>query len=928
MNRTTWLVAFVFLFSCCVVAGDTGSIRCQAGESYVYLYQSPSNFQVIANLKCGQKVELLERPGNGMMRVRASDGKEGYVSNSDLTAITPTTQQPATNASLAAPPKPQVTTSQPTTQQPATPGPAPVRAGRRPLTDSELLALVAGNALSENIVRQLNSRGLAFRPTDPYQSLLQTTGADAALIVAVAKATNTSSGQGAANDRSRDPLLQHLATAGKLIRGKQYQEASQELSAALESGDGYEAGFVMGESLRQQERWLEASAVYEEVLRRAPGFLEARTKWTLVLYRGGDAVDALQQAKIVLAQDPEDAEAHKNAGLALQVLQKFDASENEYKEALRIKPDYAAVRYDLGILLYKQGKWDEAIEQYRKSLALDPNEPDWHYNLGLAYQDKGNLDSAIREYREAKRLNPKMFAARMNLGSALMQNGLYAEAVVELRELEAMAPDSAMCHDCLANALYGSWRLDEAAQEYRKAMELDPSDAAAHRGLGSVKEVQKDYDGALEEFLQAEKLDPTDAYTRRGAGRVLLDKKDASGAAEELKRAEILNPADASTHDLYGQALEMSGNQGAAIAEYKQALGLDAKNSDTRLRLAAALEKNQNWVEALDQYRQMAAGDPRPDRQALYRAAKQRLDARISAMKDSGNAAGAAEMKADMRAALANPTISQRLDEAMLAGGEASQAQRWDEAEKFYKQAVELADKLQPHDDRLVTSLMHLGGLYQGRKDATLAEATFQRYLKASEELYGAESPQMTQPLQVMAMYKLANRDFNSALDFYQRAVDINVKTFGEGTQPTAMALVGLASVYTVQKAYDKAEPYLLRSLHIEEGLVGRDGMGVSFPLASLCNLYDQWGKPDKAEPCYRQTLDVVTKQYGADTPILLNVLPKEAQALRALGRLDEAKQVEHRMEAIRATAGAQGNFDPNGPPPMGPGGTPATPQH
>jgi tetratricopeptide (TPR) repeat protein len=722
MNRTTWLVAFVFLFSCCVVAGDTGSIRCQAGESYVYLYQSPGNFQVIANLKCGQKVELLERPGNGMMRVRASDGKEGYVSNSDVTAITPTTQQPDTNASLAAPPSPQVATSQPATQQPASPGPTPVGAGRLPLTDSELLALVAGNALSENIVRQLNSRGLAFRPTDPYQSLLQTAGADAALIVAVAKATNTRSGQGAANDRSRDPLLQHLATAGKLIRGNQYQAVSQELSAALESGEGYEAGFVMGESLRQQERWLEASAVYEEVLRRAPGFLEARTKWTLVLYRGGDAVDALQQAKIVLAQDPEDAEAHKNAGLALQVLQKFDASENAYKEALRMKPDYAAVRYDLGILLYKQGKWDEAIEQYRKSLALDPNEPDWHYNLGLAYQDKGNLDSAISEYREAKRLNPNKFDARMNLGSALMQKGLYAEAVVELRELEAMAPDSAMCHDCLANALYGSWRLDEAAQEYHKAMELDPSDANAHRGLGNVKETQKDYDGALAEYHEAEKLEPTDWRTRRNAGRVLLDKKDAAGAAEELKRAELLNSADATTHDLYGQALDMSGNRAGAIAEYRQAVALDGKDPEVRLRLADALEKNQNWVEALDQYRQAAVIDqtqhgPAPvhaDTQAAYKAAKARLELRIAAMKGSGNSAGAAEMKADMRAALTNPSISQKVDEAMLAGSEASQAQRWDEAEKFYKEAADLADKLQPHDDRLVTSLMHLGWLYRG----------------------------------------------------------------------------------------------------------------------------------------------------------------------------------------------------------------------
>jgi tetratricopeptide (TPR) repeat protein len=886
MNRTTWLVAFVFLFSRCVVAGDTGSIRCQAGESYVYLYQSANNFQVVAELKCGQKVGLLDPQRNPMVRVRTADGKEGYVPSTTLTDATSSEQQ-------ATVPSPQTTSN---------PQAAPTASAKAPLADRELMALAAGNALSENIVRQIKARGLAFLPSDQYRSLLQDAGAEPALMAALANAKVVGTAQNA-NDRTQDKLVQHLATAGKLIRSQQFQQVSQELSAALESGDRYEAGFVMGESLRQQKRWLEASAVYEEVLRRAPDFIEARTKWSFVLYNEGNANEALRQAKIVLAQDPENAEAHKNGGLALQVLQKFDASEQEYTEALRIKPDYASVRYDLGILFFKQGKWDQAIEQYRKSLALDPNEPDWHYNLGLAYQDKGNLDSAISEYREAKRLNPNKFDARMNLGSALMQKGLYAEAVMELRELEAMAPDSAMCHDCLANALYGSWRLDEAA---------------------------------LAEYHEAEKLDPTDWRTRRNAGRVLLDKKDAAGAAEELKRAELLNSADATTHDLYGEALDMSGNRAGAIAEYRQAVALDGKDPEVRMRLADALEKNQNWVDALDQYRQAAVIDqtqhgPSPvhaDTQAAYKAAKARLESRIAAMKESGNSAGAAEMKADMRAALTNPSISQRVDEAMLAGSEASQAQHWDDAEKFYKEAADLADKLQPHDDRLVTSLMHLGGLYRGRKDPNLAEATFQRYLKASEELYGAESPQMTQPLQIMAMYKLANRDYNSALDFYQRAVDINVKAFGEGSQPAAMALIGLASVYTEQKAYDKAESFLLRSVHIQEGFFGRDGLGVGFPLASLCNIYDRWGKPDKAEPCYRQSASVVAKQYGADSPILLDVLPKEVQALKALGRLDEAKQVEQRIESIRAAAGPQANFDPNGPPPMGPSGPAATPNH
>src|SRR5207302_6358725 len=127
-------------------------------------------------------------------------------------------------------------------------------------------------------------------------------------------------------------------------------------------------------------------------------------------------------------------------------------------------------------------------------------------------------------------------------------------------------------------------------------------------------------------------------------------------------------------HDLYGQALEISGNLLGAIAEFKRSVALDPWRSEVRLRLAAALEKNQEWVDALDQYRRTAVNDFRPDTQAQYKAAKQRLDARIAAMKASGNSAGAAEVKTDLRNASVNPRISERVDAAMLAGREASQA--------------------------------------------------------------------------------------------------------------------------------------------------------------------------------------------------------------------------------------------------------------
>jgi len=110
----------------------------------------------------------------------------------------------------------------------------------QPLSNSELMALVAGNALSEDIVKEIGSRGLTFRPSDQYQSLIATAGGDTLVLGALKNAKSANQADGAGNDATGQ-LLQHLAMAGKLIRSKQYDEAAQELTAVLQSGSAPEA---------------------------------------------------------------------------------------------------------------------------------------------------------------------------------------------------------------------------------------------------------------------------------------------------------------------------------------------------------------------------------------------------------------------------------------------------------------------------------------------------------------------------------------------------------------------------------------------------------------------------------------------------------------------------------------------------------------
>jgi len=356
-----------------------------------------------------------------------------------------------------------------------------------------------------------------------------------------------------------------------------------------------------------------------------------------------------------------------------------------------------------------------------RALALDPKDINARYNLANELEEKDDLPSAIREFRQAKRLAPDRFDVRMNLSSALVQGNFNRDAIVELRELEVMFPDSALCHQALGRALHLTSDFKGAEKEFRKASELDPSDAEHHLSRGAVQEDQENYDAALEEYRKAEELDENSAHAHRNAGRIMLVKQNFAEAVNELRQAAALAPSDAYIHDVYGQALKGSENLDAAVAEFKQALLLDPKQPEVRVNLAALLERKGDWPGSLDQYRRASlAGSTvplgngvfqviTPNPQLQYKSAQERFNQHLVSLKAAGKSAEAAKREACVATSQAGSGITEKVDAAMQAGYDAFMQRQWDQAIRNYKKAIELSEKLQPHDGRLAIALGELG---------------------------------------------------------------------------------------------------------------------------------------------------------------------------------------------------------------------------
>jgi tetratricopeptide (TPR) repeat protein len=147
--------------------------------------------------------------------------------------------------------------------------------------------------------------------------------------------------------------------------------------------------------------------------------------------------------------------AHNQLGNALVDQGQTEQGIAEFREALRIDPNFEQAHYNLGNALRARGEADAGIAEYREALRINPAYPDAHNNLGIALFRKGEEEQGIAEFREALRINPNFAEAHYNLGAALMKLGQTEAAIAEFREALRINPGYDRARSILAKVLSG-----------------------------------------------------------------------------------------------------------------------------------------------------------------------------------------------------------------------------------------------------------------------------------------------------------------------------------------------------------------------------------------------------------------------------------------------------------------------------------------
>jgi len=169
----------------------------------------------------------------------------------------------------------------------------------------------------------------------------------------------------------------------------------------------------------------EAVQAYRQAVKIDRDFTSAHVNLANLLSQSGQFQEAVGHYRAALQVDPNHIEAGVNLAHALKALGRTEESIEAYRDATRMKPrrpdpmTLARAHLNLGSALGNGGDLDAAIAEYREAVRLWPEYDSAHFWWGVVLERQGKLGEAVEHFRKTLEINPRHPSARQALDGAL-----------------------------------------------------------------------------------------------------------------------------------------------------------------------------------------------------------------------------------------------------------------------------------------------------------------------------------------------------------------------------------------------------------------------------------------------------------------------------------------------------------------------------
>ena len=223
-----------------------------------------------------------------------------------------------------------------------------------------------------------------------------------------------------------------------------------------------------------------------DLLRMRPneGKTEDRIGWMLL--DRGDVPEGMAHLWMAVRLSPREAVYHYHYAVGLEKRGNRAESEEAYRKAVELKPDYPEAKLALGVVLRKVGKKEESMTTFQEILKKDPGSATTWGQLSLTLAQMDRSAEAIEAARKAVELQPEDPNARSNLGLFFVNANQASQGIEHLQKALELEPNNPKALYNLALAYTQTNSLEEAARAFYLSIVLKDTFGEAHHSLGVI----------------------------------------------------------------------------------------------------------------------------------------------------------------------------------------------------------------------------------------------------------------------------------------------------------------------------------------------------------------------------------------------------------------------------------------------------------
>lgn len=282
----------------------------------------------------------------------------------------------------------------------------------------------------------------------------------------------------------------------------------------------------------------------------------------------GKFATSIESFNVLARLDTTDYWTFFYRGIAKYNLGDIRGAQKDFNTSVRLNPVFTSGYHYRAITESRFGNHEKAIEDLEKAISLRPGLEGLYFSRGVTYFLSRQFEKAVQDFEKYIRKQPKDPAAYLNRGACFL-----------------------FLND-----------TTKALTDYNKAISLDSFEAEGYIRRGRLYAASGEYDRAIEDMNKAVSLDSSSVFAYFNRALMYYEKQDYNSAMADLNKVLQEEPGNALT--LYNRSLihAQVGNFENALADMDRVININPKNVLAYYNRASYFVQMQRWEDALDDY--------------------------------------------------------------------------------------------------------------------------------------------------------------------------------------------------------------------------------------------------------------------------------------------------------------------------------------